>query len=237
MKTLSFKGAITLLCTVHLLTTCIDTDVKTIVYTGVPERENITEITARIIGTLITFEGTIEQHGHCWIEGATTIPTIENNRTQLGTKTERGTFQSNLFGLAPNTEFTIRGYAIVDGQAIYGKPATFRTIGESKPAITTTFITDITRNSAEALGKVNTLGDATISEHGHCWVVADAFNQVQPTIANSRSQLGERSTTGDFSSAITGLTANLTYRVRAYFILAGTTTPVYANTINFTTVQ
>jgi hypothetical protein len=221
-----------------LLGACFNPEIKTIIYTGNIQRASVTEISAQIEGTLINLTGSVNEHGHCWIEDSTKTPTIENNRTRLGERTDRGNFQSLMFGLAPNTGYAVRGYAIVSGELIYGKKVSFKTIGESKPIVTTTHITNISRSTATAFGRLNNVQQGNASQHGHCWLVADVFNQVQPTIAVSstpRTTLGERNVTGDFDSNITGLNPNTTYRIRSYALINGKAE--YGNTITFTTPQ
>jgi hypothetical protein len=220
------------------LTACFNPEIKTIIYTGIVQRNSVTEISAQIEGILINLTGSVSEHGHCWVEDSTKTPTIENNRTQLGERTDRGGFQSLMFGLAPNTGYAVCGYAIVDGELIYGKKVSFKTIGESKPIVTTTTITNISRNVATAFGRLNNVQQGNATQHGHCWLVADVFNQVQPTITvntTPRTTLGERNVTGDFSSDISGLSPNTTYRIRSYAVINGKAE--YGNTITFTTPQ
>ncbi|MCU0447485.1 MAG: hypothetical protein MUE85_21515 [Microscillaceae bacterium] len=221
-----------------ILGACFDPEIKTIVFTGVVQSSTITEISAEIEGTIISLTGNISEHGHCWLEDSTKTPTIENNRTRLGERNNRGGFQSLMFGLAPNTGYAVCGYAVVDGEVVYGKKVSFKTIGESKPLLTTTQIRDISRTSAVAVGRLNNVQQGNATQHGHCWLVADVFNQVQPTVTvagTPRTTLGERSITGDFASNVSGLSPNTTYRIRTYAIINGKAE--YGNTISFTTSQ
>lgn len=70
--------------------------------------------------------------------------------------------------------------------------------------------TDVTLTTCTGNGKITALGTPA-TQHGHCWSTSP-----DPTIADSKTELGAKSTTGEFTSNITGLTEGETYYVRAY---------------------
>ena len=94
------------------------------------------------------------------------------------------------------------------------------------PTVTTTAISAITTASASSGGAVTFDGGDTVIAWGVCWSTS-----VNPTLANSFLQNNEVS--GGFSSALSGLTLNTTYYVRAYAINSAGT--AYGNQQTFTT--
>jgi uncharacterized protein (TIGR02145 family) len=78
------------------------------------------------------------------------------------------------------------------------------------PKLTTSEITTITSTTVNAGGSISSDGNATVTARGVCWSTT-----ANPTIALT-TKTTDGTGTGVFSSAITGLTANTTYYVRAY---------------------
>ena len=74
---------------------------------------------------------------------------------------------------------------------------------------------ELKHTSLKITGTLNATGGQEVTEHGHCWSTSP-----NPTINNSRTRLGSRSSVGNFTSTITGLTANSKYYVRAYAVNA-----------------
>lgn len=99
----------------------------------------------------------------------------------------------------------------------------------SVPSVTTSrVVTDITLNSAILGGNVTDDGGATVTERGIC------YNTVSnPTIDNKKAAMG--SGTGDFSSTITGFTANTVYYAKAYATNSYGTS--YGSELSFTTAH
>ena len=94
------------------------------------------------------------------------------------------------------------------------------------PTLTTTSITSITGTAAQSGGTITADGGAAVTARGVCWGTA-----ANPTTANSKSTDG--SGTGVFSSIINGLTAGVTYYLRAYATnIAGT---AYGIELSFST--
>ena len=82
-------------------------------------------------------------------------------------------------------------------------------VAATLPILTTAIATDITTTNATSGGNITFDGGATISARGICWSTT-----TNPTIANSKTSDGTG--TGNFTSAITGLTPDTTYYFRAY---------------------
>ena len=96
------------------------------------------------------------------------------------------------------------------------------------PTVTTQAVSDIGLTTATGNGNVTNLGVPSPTSYGICWNTAGS-----PTTSNSKVDLGAKSATGAFTAAITGLTANTTYKVRAYATNeAGTS---YGTEVSFTT--
>jgi uncharacterized protein (TIGR02145 family) len=94
------------------------------------------------------------------------------------------------------------------------------------PTLTTTAASSITNNSASSGGNISSDGGSTITARGVCWNTSTG-----PTITNSKTANGPG--TGTYISSITGLTAGVTYYVRAY--ATNSVGTAYGNEINFTT--
>jgi hypothetical protein len=81
--------------------------------------------------------------------------------------------------------------------------------GNTTPTVTTISITSITTTTAAGGGNVTSDGGASVTARGVCWSTSS-----NPVTSNSHTSDG--TSTGTFSSSITGLTAGTAYYVRAY---------------------
>jgi hypothetical protein len=70
---------------------------------------------------------------------------------------------------------------------------------------------NISNNGFNIGGAVSETGGSEIISYGHCW-----SNIENPTINDSKSDLGSRSDIGTYLTTVTGLVPNTTYYVRAY---------------------
>ena len=77
-------------------------------------------------------------------------------------------------------------------------------------------------------GTVVSIGQEEITEHGFCW-----SESKDPVIDETSIRLGPRTSTGFFSSTVTGPSANTTYYVKAYVITNSITS--YGTEKSFTT--
>ena len=187
---------------------------------------SITSTSASSGGTSINAGGgTITSKGVCW--STSQNPTTANSNTNDGTGTTN--FTSSITGLSPNTTYYVRAYAVNSAGTGYGNQISFTTSAVA-PTVTTQSVTSITINSAVGNGNVTALGAPNPTQHGVCWSTSQ-----NPTIANSKTELGARNTTGAFTSNITGLLPNTLYYVRAYATnTAGTS---YGGEVSFTTLR
>jgi uncharacterized protein (TIGR02145 family) len=96
------------------------------------------------------------------------------------------------------------------------------------PMLTTSTTSNITQITASGGGDITSDGGSTVTARGVCWAIYQ-----NPTTGSSKTTDGTG--TGSFTSAMTGLTANTTYYVRAYATNA--TGTGYGENVSFTTQQ
>jgi hypothetical protein len=177
-------------------------------------------------GATITSNGgaTLSAWGVCWSTSAN--PTLANSFLQHNVSTT--IFGSALSGLTQNTTYYVRAYATNSAGTAYGNEQSFTTLAIVLPIVTTTAIFAITSTSASSGGTLTYDGGATVSAWGVCWSTS-----ANPTLANSFSQ--NTVSSGSFSSALSGLTLNTTYYVRAFASNSAGT--AYGNEQIFTTTN
>ena len=169
---------------------------------------------------------TITARGVCW-SNTTSSPTITNSKTVDGSGV--GSFTSSLSGLTTNTTYYLRAYATNSVGTAYGSYQIFKTAAATVPSgITTTTISSITQTTAASGGSVSNDGGALIYSRGVCWSSTTSSPTIFDSVTNNGSDIGT------FSSSLSGLTANITYYVRAYATNnVGTS---YGAAISFTTL-
>ena len=96
------------------------------------------------------------------------------------------------------------------------------------PTVTTGAISSITATTAISGGEVTTDGDAAVTERGVCWAT-----EPNPTVEGNHTSDGTGM--GTFTSSLTGLTAGITYYVRAY--ATNSVGTAYGEEVGFTTVE
>ena len=95
------------------------------------------------------------------------------------------------------------------GSYNYGDIFLYNKNDGATPTITTSAVKDITSNGAVCGGNITSDGGSQVIRRGLCWSVSE-----NPTI--SSSNISCESGTGEFTGAITGLTPNTKYHVRAF---------------------
>lgn len=185
----------------------------------------ITQTTA-VGGGNVTSDGgaTVTAKGVCW--STTTNPTITNFTTNEGTFI--GAFTSTLTGLLPSTTYYVRAYAINSVGTAYGNIVSFTTssITATLPLISTASITSKSTTGGVGGGTISSDGGATVTSRGVCYSTVS-----NPTILNSKTSDG--SGIGSFTSSMTGLSASITYYVRAY--ATNSVGTAYGSQVSFTT--
>jgi hypothetical protein len=177
-------------------------------------------------GGMVTSDGgaPLTAWGVCWSTSAN--PTLANSFSQ--NTVSSGSFSSALSGLTQNTTYYVRAYATNSAGTAYGNELSFTTLTIVLPTVTTTAVSAITGSFANSGGAVTSDGNAGLSAWGVCWSTS-----ANPTLANSFLQ--NTVSSGSFSSALSGLTLNTTYYVRAY--ATNSLGTAYGNEVSFTTTN
>jgi len=79
-----------------------------------------------------------------------------------------------------------------------------------EPAVVTIGTSNITASTVDLEGEITGIGDASVTQHGHCWSTSSS-----PTVNNNPTLLGS-GVLGSFTSNVTNLAQNTTYYYRAY---------------------
>ncbi len=186
---------------------------------------DIAPVTATCGGVVTTDGGfSITTRGVCW--NTSSNPTILDSHTTDGNGI--GAFTSNLTGLAANTIYHIRAYAINSEEIAYGNEVTFTTLNPTFPIVTTFGVSDIAQFTAKSGGNVTSDEGAPVTIRGICWSTS-----LNPTTTNSHTTDG--SDTGKFVSNMTGLDGSTLYYVRAY--ATNDMGTGYGNEVTFTTLH
>lgn len=139
-------------------------------------------------------------------------------------------FSFTITGLIAGNKYFVRAFAVNDeyGKVWSSNEVSFTTI-ESYPEVRTDDISDLnlTLGTCTLNGYIEQSGSPSYSEKGFC--ISDSG---EPTIENMRYTVSG-SGTGSFSSTISGLVNEKTYRVRAYAMQSGL--PFYGSTVSFST--
>ena len=136
-----------------------------------------------------------------------------------------GEFTGSLTGLALNTTYYIRAYAVNSLGIGYSAQQSFTT--KNGLATVTTAEATSTATSITTGGNVTDNGGYAITERGVCYSTANE----QPTITDEKVLGG--SGNGAYNVSITGLSAGITYYIRAY--ATNTNGTAYGETISIQT--
>ena len=164
-------------------------------------------------------------HGMCWSQDPE--PTLSDTCSTEGEASSIGVFTSNITGLLPNLTYHVRAYATNTLGTAYGNDLTFST-NPSAPSVSTQGVSGVTATTATGNGTIVEPGVPYATQHGVCWSTG-----VSPTTADDRSQKGDATEPGGFTAAITGLTPDTTYYVRAF--ATNTVDTAYGTAVSFTT--
>ncbi len=164
---------------------------------------SITSSTATIGGT-ITADGGATVTSRGVVFGTSAGSATYSVTSGTGT----GTYTIGLTGLTTATTYFIRSFATNSVGTVYGTETSFSTLAIA-PTLTTSAVSGITKYAASAGGTITSNGGSVITASGICWSTT-----ATPTTLNSKTTDG--TTSGTFTSSITGLTAGTTYFVRAY---------------------
>ncbi|HRH58341.1 MAG TPA: fibrobacter succinogenes major paralogous domain-containing protein [Chitinophagales bacterium] len=193
---------------------------------------NISNTMAFSGGTFITGgEATITSKGVCWSTNHN--PTINDYKSNDGTDITN--YSSAITGLTKNTTYYVRAYAINSAGVGYGNELSFTTKDSTAtidssiylPTVIINNVYSITETSATASGNITNQGGSSITERGF------QFSKVANLTSGTGIMVGFGS--GGFYKAISSLSPNTTYYIRAYAI--NSYGIAYSNIISFKTLS
>jgi len=163
-----------------------------------------------ISGTTATGGGTITSDGGATVttRGVVWGTTTGSSTFSATSGTGTGAYISNLSGLTPATTYFVRAFATNSVGTVYGPETSFVSTATA-PILSTTAASSIGKLDAVSGGTISSNGGSAITASGICWSTS-----ATPTIANSKTTDG--TTSGIFTSTMTGLAMGTTYYVRAY---------------------
>jgi len=190
----------------------------------------ITGYSATISSNITSNNGaTVTSRGVCY--SLTQSPTTSNNPQTNGSG--NGAYDITITGLLENTTYYVRSYAVNSAGTSYSSEISITTGVRSLPTIaSTTAISAITRTSASSGGNISSSGNDLLTARGICWSTSTIPDNQDISLLSTKTVNG--TTTGTYTSSLTGLTYNTTYYVRAYATNSVGTT--YGNQISFTTI-
>ena len=191
---------------------------------------NVTDTTATFLGKITDIGSSpVTQYGLVW-SSVNSLPTINDNKSDLGSASGPINFTYTLTGLSAFTGYYVRAYAINAAGIFYSGAYAFYTARHyTPPSITSGSISNISFTSATAAGTITNTNNASIIDYGHVW---SSTNNL-PTINDSKTQLGSSASAVSYSSSLTSLVPGTTYYVRAYATNIGGTS--YGGPISFMT--
>ncbi len=133
-------------------------------------------------------------------------------------------------GLSPASNYYWQVRAVTDAKMSTAISGLQPTIPEAIPTVSTQSVSNIGIFTATGNGTVSSLGTSNLTQYGHCWNISGS-----PTISDSKTELGVKSSTGTFTSNIAGLIGSTTYYVKAYATSSVGT--AYGSQVSFTTLQ
>lgn len=175
--------------------------------------DNVSHNSAHFKGAIVAVGSSkVIQHGFCW--STSENPTIMGQGVcQLGDTQTAKDFTYTATALNPSTTYYVRAYAENSEGISYSIQKKFYTEGTPQLAgVETGDIGQVLATQAEVSGNIVDLGNTKeITQYGHVW-----STRSNPTVSDSKTQLGSTATGGAFKSTLTGLRPSTTYYVRAY---------------------
>ncbi|MEA1987134.1 MAG: GLUG motif-containing protein [Candidatus Marinimicrobia bacterium] len=145
-------------------------------------------------------------HGFCW--STLSNPTTLDNYSDENSASSSGFFTSNITGLIEGTTYFARAYTTNDFGTFYSNEIEF-VAGVS--VVVSDSISNISDNSAIGYGNIISLGATNPTAYGYCWNTSG-----DPIISDNYTDEGSTSSTGIFTTDITGLISGQQYYARAY---------------------
>lgn len=198
----------------------------------------VTASGAALSGNIISDGGaSVTERG--FVYGVSANPTTSGG-TKVLAGNGAGGFTATLSGLAANTAYHVRAYAINSQGTSYGENRSFTTlaggsspgpgpVGADLPTVLTVSVSGVAGNRALFSGNVLSGGSAAVTERGF------VYSKGSNPMLSSGTRVVSGSGTGNFSANVSGLAVNTTYYMRAYAINREGT--VYGEVISFTTLR
>ena len=180
--------------------------------------------TSATVGGNVTSDGGLSVTERGIVYSTTKNPTTSSNKKTSGTGT--GSYSINLTGLAAETTYYVRAYAINNKGTAYGEEVSFKTTVYGVPTVRTSSATNITSTSATVGGNVTNTGGQPVTERGIVY-------STTPNPTTSSNKMTSGAGTGSYSINLTGLSEGTTYYVRAYAINSNGT--AYGEEVSFKT--
>ena len=152
--------------------------------------------------------------GFCWSLVSEGEPTIESDVLNISVK--NSSLSATIKGLLPETEYYIRAYAVNANGIGYSKSLVVTTDESTTPVLSSITPKDSTDFSVTVEAQVVSPGTSAISKAGFCWSATKENPTVDDSINDLTGQLTNQNAT--LSAALSDLTPNTTYYIRAYAI-------------------
>jgi hypothetical protein len=193
------------------------------VSTSAPSNVYIKKINAT--GNIIDAGGTVTERGFCYITGTTGDPDISDDKVFETGSYSAGTYSKEITGLTDGIYYRVRAYATNDIGTSYGSTITVKTTG-----VTTKAETDLKITKLIANGTISASQAVVCTRRGFCYKVGTTGD---PTTSDSVVYDDGSFSIGNYSKAITDLTADTSYRLSAYVVDSSGT--AYGDTIQVVT--
>lgn len=171
---------------------------------------NLTQSSAKFNGKIVS-EGSPAYTERGFVYSSSPQPSIDNNIGRLTSAVNnQSTFSANVSGLASNSSYYVRAYAINQVGVAYGNDVAFSTDLDQTQVLTSA-ATNISSTSVTLNGVITAQGSPAYTEKGFCYSTAS-----NPSITNSTKVTVNGSGEGSYSANINNLNYQTTYHVRAY---------------------
>ena len=151
------------------------------------------------------------KYGHCW---STLInPGLQDSITSFQGNPQNLNFQSQLYGLLPNTKYYTRAYCSLKNTTVFSDEIEFTTLKTGFPVVFTLDVYDITLISAKCDGQVVFDSGLVVSQRGVVWDTVNEFD----TSENLGKMIGGTGT-GQFSCQLSQLLEGKTYFIKAFAV-------------------
>ena len=176
----------------------------------------------------------ISKVGFCWSASKET-PTVNDSINDMTSQLVDGNtiFSSSLTGFAPSTTYYIRAYATNEQGTSYSETFTFKTAEAKAPTLSVVTEKESSDFAVTVEATVTDAGTTAISKAGFCWSATKEVPTVDDSVNDLTSQLTSENAT--LSAALTDLTPNTTYYIRAYATNEQGTS--YSEVFTFTTTE